>query len=205
MVQKSDSAEGLSLDNTQLDGPKAWPGKLSHPPLSLDNPDLDVLRAWLNRGQFWTFHLKQPSWRSPNHPFFPHLQQKKPFCSCPCQYTGPTPNSITETANKTPDEWSVWISALLISVTITLWKTAQGIFGFRVCLLSLQTEGCIIWQSSNWCIRFHWSHVGCVLEGYNILKCATASLISPYFGTAPWKEIFLLCGVSDTVPRHSRE
>lgn len=47
----------------------------------------------------------------------------------PCSGAGPSPNNTGKTVNKTPDEWLVWISALLISVTIALWKTALGIWG----------------------------------------------------------------------------
>lgn len=57
------------------------------------------------------------------------VRQRRPSAPLPRSGAGPSPNNTGKTVNKTPDEWLVWISALLISVTITLWKTAPGILG----------------------------------------------------------------------------
>lgn len=51
---------------------------------------------------------------------------------CVCVWESPccaAPHYLTKTANKTPDDGRLWISAPLISVTITVWKIARGFSG----------------------------------------------------------------------------
>lgn len=56
----------------------------------------------------------------------------------------PAPHNLTKTLNKPPDEWCLWISVPLISVTITVWKIAPRIWRRRRALVLDKHKSCIM-------------------------------------------------------------
>lgn len=58
----------------------------------------------------------------------------------------PTPHKLTKTLNKPLDEWCLWISAPLISVTITVWKIALRIWGAEGPLSWLNTRDVLCYK-----------------------------------------------------------
>lgn len=65
----------------------------------------------------------------------------------------PTPHKLTKTLNKPPDEWCLWISAPLISVTITVWKIALRIWGAEGPLSWLNTRDVLCYKKKKILLR----------------------------------------------------